>query len=135
MARKRGPAQRASRCVPEQGQSADAATLVEQEPDLHDHPELGHLVVLDDRLELLGPDGLDVADRAGRALHGFTDRLLVPLRGLAGQFDELCYRHGCLPRVRPGYGRPRPAGGQSIFGPASYKAPLKTLCWFRYKVT
>src|SRR3954452_21599978 len=72
-----------SRCVTEQGQSADASTLVEQEGDLHDHPELGHAIVLHHGLELLGPDGLDVADRAGRALDRFPDCVLVALRGLA----------------------------------------------------
>jgi len=39
--------------VTEQGQSAYTSTLVEQEPDLHDDPELGDLVVRHDGLELL----------------------------------------------------------------------------------
>src|SRR3954462_4892049 len=78
--------------------SACAGPLVQHEGDLHDHPELGHLVVLHHGLELLGPDGLDVADRAGRALDRLADRLLIALRGLAGQFDELPNRHECLPR-------------------------------------
>src|SRR4051794_16613079 len=80
---KRGPAERASRRVIERTRSAYTSTLVEQEPDLHDDPELGDSVVLHHGLELLGPDGLDVADRAGRALDRFPDRILVALRGLA----------------------------------------------------
>src|SRR3954452_10901590 len=75
-----------------------ARSLVEHESDLHDDPELGDLVVLDYGLELLGPDGLDVADRAGRALDRLADRILVALWGLAGQFDELPNRHECLPK-------------------------------------
>src|SRR3954468_11017442 len=63
--------------------SACAGPLVEQEPDLHDDPELGDLVVLHHGLELLGPDGRDVADRAGSALDRFSDRVLIALRGLA----------------------------------------------------
>ena len=50
------------------GFPGDICTLVEHKRNLYDHPELGHLVVLHYRLELLGPDGLDVADRAGRPL-------------------------------------------------------------------
>src|SRR3954452_19486708 len=76
--------------------SACAGSLVHYEGDLHDHPELGDLVVLHHGLELLDPDGRDVADRAGCALDRLADRVLVALRGLARQFDELRNGHGCL---------------------------------------
>src|SRR5215217_6975234 len=95
--------------------SACACALVQQEADLHDDPELGHAVVLHHGLELLGPDGLDVADRAGHALDRFSDRVLVALRGLARQFDELCYRHRCLPpSLGPAMVRPDPLEGNPL---------------------
>src|SRR4051812_850096 len=54
--------------------SACPCALIKQEADLHGHPKLGHSVVLHHGLEFLGPDRLDVADRAGRALDRFSDR-------------------------------------------------------------
>src|SRR3954449_3307394 len=115
MVHKRGPAERASRRVIERTRSADTSTLVEQEPDLHDDPELGHSVVLNDRFELLGPDGLDVADRAGRALARFPDRILVALRGLSRQFDKLRNGHRCLPTsLSPTMVGPEPLEGNPL---------------------
>src|SRR5215213_11207809 len=61
--------------------------LIEYERDLHNHAELGDLVVVHHGLELLGPDRADVADRAGCTLHRLADRVLIALRGLARQFD------------------------------------------------
>src|SRR4051812_593133 len=80
-----------------EGGSACASTLANQEGDLHDNLELGHLVVLDHALELLDPHGLDVADRAGRALDRLPDRVREALGGPARQFDELHNRHRSLP--------------------------------------
>src|SRR3954469_7077916 len=115
MVHKRGPAERASRRVIERTRSAYTSTLVEQEPDLHDHPELGDAVVLHHGLELLGPDRLDIADRAGRALDRFPDRILVALRGLAGQFDELRNGHRCLPpSLSPTMVGPEPLEGNPL---------------------
>src|SRR4051812_21814242 len=59
--------------------SACASSLVQHEGDLHDHPELGHSVVLHHGFELLDPDGGNVADRLGRTLDRFLDRVLVAL--------------------------------------------------------
>src|SRR3954453_14979996 len=125
MVHKRGPAERASRRVIERTRSADTSTLVEQEPDLHDDPELGHAVVLHHGLELLGPDRLDIADRAGRALDRFPDRILVALRGLARQFDELRNGHGCLPpSLSPTMVGPEPLEGNPLTARYHWRATL-----------
>src|SRR5215217_4645032 len=79
--------------------SACASALANQEGDLHDHLELGHLIVLDHALELLDPHRLDVADRAGRALDRLPDGVLEALGGPTRQFDEFHNRHHFLPRM------------------------------------
>src|SRR3954471_22588801 len=90
-----------------------ARSLTDQEGELHDHLELGHLVVLDHGLEFLDPHGLDIADRAGRALDRLPDRILKALRGPAREFDEFHHRHRSLPRMfKPDYGLPRTARRQ-----------------------
>jgi len=77
--------------------SACASTLADQERDLHDHLELGDLIVLDHTLELLDPHRLNVADRLGCALDRLPDRIREALWGSARQFDELHNRHRSLP--------------------------------------
>src|SRR5215207_4745691 len=44
--------------------STRAYAVLKQERDLHDDLELGHLIVLNNGLKLLSPDGADVADCA-----------------------------------------------------------------------
>src|SRR5829696_3996436 len=60
-----------------------ARSLADQEGELHNHLELGHLIVLDHALELFDPHRLDVADRAGRALDRLPDGVFEALRGPA----------------------------------------------------
>src|SRR5215203_7205712 len=79
--------------------STRAFALLKQERDLHDDLELGHLIVLNDGLELLGPDGADVADRARGALDRLTNGVLEALRGSARQFNEGHDRHDCLRKM------------------------------------
>ena len=63
--------------------STRAFAVLKQERDLHDDLELGHLIVLNDGLELLSPDGADVADCARGALDRLTNGVLEALRGSA----------------------------------------------------
>ena len=72
-------AERAPKGVIGEIRSACASTVFEQKGELHDDLELGDLVVLDHALELLDSHGLDVADRAGRALNRLPDRILEAL--------------------------------------------------------
>src|SRR5215212_2441941 len=75
-AQKEARGEGAPKHVTGRSRSAFASTLADQERDLHDHLELGHLVVLDHALELLDPHGLDVADRLGCALDRLPDCIL-----------------------------------------------------------
>src|SRR5215210_9169690 len=81
------PGMRPIRPVPRRFRNGPPSTcafaVLKQERDLHDDLELGHLIILDDGLELLGPDGADVADRARGALDRLTNCVLEALRGSA----------------------------------------------------